>query len=72
LRIFKNRVSMRMLGPKSEKVGGGWRTLLIEKFHNYHTSANIMKLIKSRGIRWAGHVACTGEMRIACIFYRKS
>jgi hypothetical protein len=60
LRVFKNRVLRRMFGPEREKVIGGWRRLHNEEFHNLYTSENIVRVIKSRSVRWAGHVACTG------------
>jgi hypothetical protein len=44
---------------------GGWRRLHNEEFHNLYVSPDIIRVIKSRRLRWAGHVACMGEMRNA-------
>jgi len=46
-------------------VVGGWRRLHNEKLHNFYTSPNIIRVIKSRRMRWVGHVAYMGEMRNA-------
>jgi hypothetical protein len=58
-----NRVLRNAFGPKREEVAGGWRRLHNEKRRNLYTSLNIIRVIKSRGMRWAGHVACMGGMR---------
>jgi hypothetical protein len=57
-------VLRRLFGPKREEVAGGWRKLHNEELHNLYASPNIIKIIKSRKTRWAGHVACIGEMSI--------
>jgi hypothetical protein len=54
-----------MRGPKREEVARGWRRLHNEELHNLYASSNIIRVNKSRGIRWARHVACMGEMRNA-------
>jgi hypothetical protein len=59
-------VLRRIFRPKREELAGGWRRLRNEELHNLCTSPNI-KAIKSRRMRWAGHVACTGGMRNAYI-----
>jgi len=46
-----------------EQVAGGWRRLLNEGVHKVYTSPNIIKVITSRGTRWAGHVACIIKMK---------
>jgi hypothetical protein len=46
-------------------VTGGWRKLHNEEFHNLNSSTNIIRMVKSRRMRWAGHVARIGEMRNA-------
>jgi len=46
-----------MFGPKWEEVAGGWRRLHNEELHNLYTSLNVFRVIKSRRMRWAGHVA---------------
>jgi len=60
LRVFKKRVLRRIFGPKSEEVTGEWRKLHTEEFNDLHSSPNIIRVIKSRRMIWAGHVACMG------------
>jgi hypothetical protein len=48
-----------------DEVTGGWRTLHNEELHNIYSSPSIIRMIKSRRMRWAGHVARTGEKRNA-------
>jgi hypothetical protein len=55
LRMFENRVLRRMFGPKGDEVTGD-RKLHNEELHNLHSSPNIIRMIKSRRMRWAGHV----------------
>jgi hypothetical protein len=50
--VFENRVLRRIFGPKREEMVGGWRRLQDEKLHNLYTSLNIIRVIKSRNIRW--------------------
>jgi hypothetical protein len=52
-----NRVLRRIFGPKRDGVMGGWRKLHNEKLHNLYSSPSIIRIIKSRRMRWAGHVA---------------
>jgi hypothetical protein len=47
--MFENRVLRRIVGPQREEVAGGWRRLHIEDLHNWHTSPNIIQMIKSGG-----------------------
>jgi hypothetical protein len=54
--MFENRV-LRIFGPKRDKVTGDWRKLHIEELHNIYFSPNIIRMIKSRRMRWAWHVA---------------
>jgi hypothetical protein len=49
--------------PEREEVAGGWRTLHNEELHNLYTSPGIIREVKSRRVRNAGHVACMGEIR---------
>jgi hypothetical protein len=62
--VFENRVLRRIFGPKRDEVMGEWR-----KFHNelcdLYSSPSIIRIIKSRSMRWAGHVARMGEKRNA-------
>ena len=63
LRVFGNRVLRRIFGPKRDEVKGEWRKLHNEEHHSLYSSPNIVRVIKSRRMRWAGHVACMGERR---------
>jgi hypothetical protein len=67
LRVFENRVWRRMFGSKRDEVTGECRKLNNEELHDLYCSPNIVRVIKSRRMRWAGHVvrmgggeACTG------------
>jgi hypothetical protein len=64
LRVFENRVLRRIFGPERDEVIGGWRKLHNEQLHNLYSSLSIIRMIRSRGMRWAGHVALMGEKRI--------
>jgi hypothetical protein len=57
LRVFENRVLRRIFGPKGDEVIGGWRKLHNEELHNLYCSPSIIRITKSRRMRWAGHVA---------------
>jgi hypothetical protein len=59
--VFENRVLWRIFGLKREKVAGNWRRQLNEELHNLYASANIIRVIKSRRMRWAENVARMGE-----------
>jgi hypothetical protein len=63
LRVFENRVLRRIFGPKRDEVTGGWRKLHNEEIHNLYSSPSKIRMIKSRRMRWAGHVARMGEKR---------
>jgi hypothetical protein len=65
LRVFENRVLRRIFGPNRSEVTGDWRKLHNKEFHNLYSSPNIIRMIKSRRMRWAGHVAQIGEKRNA-------
>jgi len=56
-------VLRRVFGTKRKEVAGGWRRLHNEKLYNLHASPNIIRVIKSRRMRLAGHVALMKEMR---------
>jgi hypothetical protein len=64
--VFENRVLRRIFGPKRDEVTGGWLNLHNEELHNFHSSPNIIRMIKSRRMRWAGHLARIVEKRNAC------
>jgi hypothetical protein len=65
LRVFENRVLMRIFGPKRDEVTGEWRKLHNKELHDLYSSPSIIRIIKPRRMRWAGHVARMGEKRIA-------
>jgi hypothetical protein len=59
--VFENRVLRRIFGPERDEVTGGWRKLHNEELHKLYSSPNIIRMIKSRRMRWAGHVARVGR-----------
>jgi hypothetical protein len=63
LKVFENRVLRRIFGPKRDEVTGGWRKLHNEEVHGLYSSPSIVRVIKARRMRWAGHVARMGEVR---------
>jgi hypothetical protein len=65
LRVFENRELRRIFGPKRDEVTGNWRKLHNEELHNLYCSPNIIRMIKSRRMRWAGNVARMGAKRNA-------
>jgi hypothetical protein len=62
-RAIEHRVLRRIFGPKRDKISEEWRKLHNEELHNLCSSSNIIRQMKSRRIRWAGHVARMGEER---------
>jgi hypothetical protein len=62
LRVFENRVLKKISGPKG-KEDGSWRKLHNNKLHKLYSSLKIVRVIKSRRMRWAGYVARMGEGR---------
>jgi hypothetical protein len=73
LRVFENRVLRRIFGPKRDEVTREWRKLHYEELHILYSSPNIFRQIKSRRMRWIGHVAFMGEERnVYRVFMRKS
>jgi hypothetical protein len=65
LRVFENRVLRRIFGLKRDEVTGEWRRLHNKELCALYSSRNITRVIKSRRLRWAGHVARMGERRVA-------
>ena len=63
LRVFKNRVLRRVFGPKRDEVTGEWRKLYNEELSDLYSLPNIVRVVKSRRMRWAGHVSRMGEGR---------
>jgi hypothetical protein len=59
--VFENRILRRIFGPKWGEVTGEWRKLYNEELHNFHSSSSVIRHIKSRRTRWAGHVTRMGE-----------
>jgi len=63
LRVSENRLLKRIFGPKRDEVKGEWRKLYNEELNDLYWSPNVVWVIKSRIMRWAGHVARMGERR---------
>jgi len=61
--VFENRMLKRVFGPKRDEVTGEWRKLHIEELSDLYSLPNIVRVVKSRRMRWAGHVVRTGEVR---------
>jgi hypothetical protein len=66
--VFENRVLRRIFGPKRDEVTGEWRQLHNEELHDLYSSPSIIRIMKARRMRWAGHVARMGRRgtRIGC------
>ena len=62
-KVFENRVLGRIFEPRRDEVTGEWRKLHNEELNDLYCSPNTVRVIKSRAIWWAGHVACMGERR---------
>jgi hypothetical protein len=71
--VFENRMLRIIFGPKRDEVTGDWKKLYNEELHNLYSSANIIRMIKSRRLRWAGNVARVGRrgMHIGCWWERQ-
>jgi hypothetical protein len=63
LKVFGNRVLRRIFGPKRDEVKSEWRKLCNKELHDLYSSPSIIRIIKSRRMRWAGHVALIREKR---------
>jgi hypothetical protein len=61
--VFENRVLRRVFGPRRDEVTGEWRKLHNEELNDLYSLPNIVRVVKSRRMRWAGHVARMGEDR---------
>jgi hypothetical protein len=60
LKVYENRLLRRIFGPKRGEVTGGWRRLHNEELDNFYSSTNI-RMVKTKRMRWAGHVVCMGR-----------
>jgi hypothetical protein len=67
--VFENRVLRKIFGPKRDEATGEWRRLHNEELDGLYSSPNIIRVIKSRRLRWAGHVARMGEERVHTGFW---
>jgi hypothetical protein len=61
--VFENRVLRKIFGPKRDEVMGEWRKLHSGELHNLYSPPDIIRQLKERRMRWAGHVARMGEGR---------
>jgi hypothetical protein len=72
LRVFENRVLRRIFGPKRDHATGDWRKLHNEELHNLYSSPNIIRMIKLKRMRWAGHLARMGRRGLLIEYWWKS
>jgi hypothetical protein len=72
LRVFENRVLRRIFGPKRDEVTGEWRKLHNEELHDLYSSSSIIRIIRSRRMRWAGYVARMGRRGTLIDYWRES
>jgi hypothetical protein len=63
LRVFENRALRKIFELKRNEVIGGWKKLCNEEYHNLYSSATIIRIIKSRRMRWTGHIVLMREKR---------
>jgi hypothetical protein len=70
--VFENRMLRRIFGQRRDEVTGEWRKLHNEEVHGLYSSPSIIRIMKARRMRWAGHVARMGEKRnLYRLFVRK-
>jgi hypothetical protein len=72
VRVFEKRVLRRIFGPKRDEVTGGWRKLHNEELYNLYCSPNIIRMTRSRSMRWAGHVVEMGKKTLHIGYQYKS
>jgi hypothetical protein len=70
--VFENRVLRRLFGPNRDEVTGDWRKLHNEELHNLYSSPSIIRVIKSRRMRWAEHVARMGVKGMHIVYWWES
>jgi hypothetical protein len=70
--VFENRALRRIFGPKRDEVIGGRRKLQNEEFFNLNSSPDMIRIIKSRSMRWVGHVARIGRIEMHIGFWCRS
>jgi hypothetical protein len=69
LKVFENRVLRSIFEPRRDEVTGEWRKLHNEELNNLYCSPYIVRVIKSRRMRWAGHVARMGNVEVCTGFW---
>ena len=69
LRVFENRVLRRVFGSKREEITGEWIKVLNEELSHLYSLPNIVRVVKSRRMRWAGHVARRGRGELCTGFW---
>jgi hypothetical protein len=69
LRVIENRVLRRIFGPKRDEVTGEWSKLHNKKLHDLYSSPNIVWVIKSRRMRWVGHIVQKGRREVCIGFW---
>jgi hypothetical protein len=72
LRVYEIRTMKRLSGPKRDEVKRSWRKQLNTELRNLHSLSNVIKMNKSKRIKWIGHAACTGRRRIHIGFWWES
>jgi hypothetical protein len=70
--VFENRVLKMIFGPKRDEVTGEWRKLHNEELCDLYSSSSIIRIIKSRRMRWAGHVARMGRRGTLIDYWQES
>jgi hypothetical protein len=70
--VFENRVLRRIFGSRRDEVMGGWTKLHNEELHNLYCSPSIIRIIKSRRMRWMGNVARMGRRGMHIRFWWES
>jgi hypothetical protein len=72
MRVFENRVLRRIFGPKRDEVVEGWRKLHNEEIHKLNCSPSIIRMMKSKRMRWAGHISRMGRRGMHTRFRKES